>query len=156
MKNKLAFLVILGAIAALVAVSAPPARGADDAEPAGQTAFMEYKCNMCHSVPAAGIEAKTKSEKMRGADLGGPIDAGVEAVAAYLRKEGELNGQTHKKAVDISTEDTQTILDWLAEHARSQGCGQLHLDSGTERTDAHRFYEREGFCASSLHFRREL
>lgn len=50
----------------------------------------------------------------------------------------------------------KALLDWLADHARSEGCGQLHLDSGTQRTEAHRFYEREGFRASSLHFRRDL
>jgi GNAT superfamily N-acetyltransferase len=50
----------------------------------------------------------------------------------------------------------KALLDWLADHARSQGCRQLHLDSGTHRTDAHRFYGREGFSASSLHFRRDL
>ena len=50
----------------------------------------------------------------------------------------------------------KALLDWLAGYGRSQGCGQLHLDSGTQRTEAHRFYEREGFSASSLHFRRDL
>ena len=116
MKKSAAVIVVLFATAAVVGLlGAPPARGADDGEPAGQTLFLEYKCNMCHSVPAAGIEAKTKSEKMRGADLGGPMEAGAEAVAAYLRKEGELDGSTHKKEVDISTDEVQTLLDWLAE-----------------------------------------
>ena len=48
------------------------------------------------------------------------------------------------------------LLAWLAELGRSQGAGQLHLDSGTQRADAHRFYEREGFEVSSLHFNRPL
>jgi GNAT superfamily N-acetyltransferase len=48
------------------------------------------------------------------------------------------------------------LLAWLAEFGRAQGAGQLHLDSGKQRVDAHRFYEREGFEASSLHFKRSL
>ena len=48
------------------------------------------------------------------------------------------------------------LLEWLAEFGRKQGAGQLHLDSGNHRTDAHRFYRREGLEASSLHFHRLL
>ncbi len=32
------------------------------------------------------------------------------------------------------------LLAWLVELAKSEGAQQLHLDSGTERIDAHRFY----------------
>jgi GNAT superfamily N-acetyltransferase len=46
------------------------------------------------------------------------------------------------------------LLTWLAEYGRAQGVAQLHLDSGKQRADAHRFYEREGLEASSIHFRR--
>jgi GNAT superfamily N-acetyltransferase len=48
------------------------------------------------------------------------------------------------------------LLAWLVEFGRAQGVGQLHLDSGKRRADAHRFYEREGLEASSIHFRRSL
>jgi len=48
------------------------------------------------------------------------------------------------------------LLDWLREHARAEGCEQLHLDSGMQRRDAHRFYEREGLSATGLHFAERL
>ncbi len=48
------------------------------------------------------------------------------------------------------------LLDWLQDHARDQGCTQLHLDSGHQRVDAHRFYRREGWCDSGLHFWRPV
>ncbi len=48
------------------------------------------------------------------------------------------------------------LLDWLAAEAKRQGCGQLHLDSGVQRHDAHRFYFREGMRISSYHFVKEL
>jgi len=48
------------------------------------------------------------------------------------------------------------LLTWLADFGRAHGAGQLHLDSGKQRTDAHRFYQREGLEASSIHFKRSL
>ncbi|UJB68659.1 GNAT family N-acetyltransferase [Acaryochloris sp. 'Moss Beach'] len=44
------------------------------------------------------------------------------------------------------------LLDWLIQYARQQDCAQLHLDSGLQRLDAHRFYQREGLQISSYHF----
>lgn len=49
-----------------------------------------------------------------------------------------------------------TLLRWLGERALEEGCATLQLDSGLQRTDAHRFYEREGMHVSSLHFRKLL
>jgi len=44
------------------------------------------------------------------------------------------------------------LLSWLKERAAMEGCEQLHLDSGIQRKEAHRFYEREGMTMASLHF----
>jgi GNAT superfamily N-acetyltransferase len=44
------------------------------------------------------------------------------------------------------------LIEWFKAHARELGCKQLHLDSGVQRLDAHRFYQREGFKLSSYHF----
>jgi GNAT superfamily N-acetyltransferase len=46
------------------------------------------------------------------------------------------------------------LLDALAERARQAGCVVLDLDSGNQRADAHRFYLREGFEKTSIHFAR--
>ena len=48
------------------------------------------------------------------------------------------------------------LLTWLCELARSEGAQQLHLESGTARIDAHRFYKREGLRISSYHFTRAV
>ncbi len=48
------------------------------------------------------------------------------------------------------------LLAWLAGYAKQNGCEQLHLDSGTFRKDAHRFYFRERMEISSFHFSRTL
>ncbi len=48
------------------------------------------------------------------------------------------------------------LLSWLRAHAVREGCAQLHLDSGIQRKDAHRFYEREGMTMTSLHFAEKI
>ena len=50
----------------------------------------------------------------------------------------------------------RAMLDWLKAEARAQGCAQLHLDSGVQREQAHRFYFREGMAVNCFHFRIEL
>jgi GNAT superfamily N-acetyltransferase len=52
-----------------------------------------------------------------------------------------------------STGHGQRLMDWLREHARSEGCDELHLDSGVQRFGAHRFYLRWGMDITSHHFR---
>jgi GNAT superfamily N-acetyltransferase len=44
------------------------------------------------------------------------------------------------------------MISWLKAHALELGCQQLHLDSGVQRFEAHRFYLREGFNIGSHHF----
>lgn len=44
------------------------------------------------------------------------------------------------------------LLDELRAIAVAGGCAHLHLDSGTQRQQAHRFYLREGMVISSFHF----
>jgi GNAT superfamily N-acetyltransferase len=44
------------------------------------------------------------------------------------------------------------LFSWLQEQAAKMGCQQIHLDSGAQRKDAHRFYEREGMLLASFHF----
>lgn len=44
------------------------------------------------------------------------------------------------------------LLSWLKEQAAIAGCKQIHLDSGIQRKDAHRFYDREGMSMASFHF----
>jgi GNAT superfamily N-acetyltransferase len=62
--------------------------------------------------------------------------------------------------VTVSTERSKgygrILLEWLKDRARAEGCAQLHLDSGIQREDAHRFYERNGVPAAGYHFRVEL
>lgn len=48
------------------------------------------------------------------------------------------------------------LIDWLRDLARESGCTHLHLDSGTQRHRAHRFYFRQGMDIASFHFSEKL
>jgi len=50
----------------------------------------------------------------------------------------------------------KVLLDWLRDLARESGCTHLHLDSGTQRHRAHRFYLRQGMDIASFHFSEKL
>ena len=117
----LAGLLVLG----LIAMTA--GAGAEEALPAGQQAFQDVKCNMCHGVSTVGIESKTKSEKMMGPDLvnlGKEWDA--EKLTAYMNREIDKDGKEHKKEFKGTDEELQALVDWLLEQRPSrfeQGSG---------------------------------
>lgn len=49
-----------------------------------------------------------------------------------------------------------SLLRYLEERARSLKCNALVLDSGTQRTAAHRFYFREGLVITSFNFKKVI
>ena len=48
------------------------------------------------------------------------------------------------------------MLAWLLEQAAAAGCQWFELDSGVQRSGAHRFYFRHGFSIAGYRFRRAL
>jgi GNAT superfamily N-acetyltransferase len=50
----------------------------------------------------------------------------------------------------------QLMLAFLQEEAERIGAASLVLDSGTQRTRAHRFYFREDFVITSFNFKKQL
>lgn len=48
------------------------------------------------------------------------------------------------------------LIEWAVDESRRRGCTLVQLTSDVSRTDAHRFYERLGFEASHLGFKRTL
>ncbi len=113
MRTRTALLTLLAA-AASIAFAAVPAEAAD-----GKAVFLAEKCNLCHAVSSAGIEATTKSEAMKGPDLSttGPHDPA--ALAKYLRQEETMDGKKHKKAFKGTDEDLQALIAWLNEQAEA-------------------------------------
>jgi cytochrome c5 len=82
------------------------------AAPDGKAIFLAQKCNMCHSISTAGIEATTKSEKMKGPDLVNiKLDAAV--ITKFLHKETEMDGKKHPKNVQLPDADMKALIDWV-------------------------------------------
>ena len=50
----------------------------------------------------------------------------------------------------------EALMMWMEELARTEGCGEFHLDSGTHRLGAHRFYHRLKLGIASFHFQKKL
>ena len=85
-------------------------------------------------------------------------DGEVRAVAGYRYMDLLFSGRT-LYVDDLVTDTTQrsrghgaAMLGWLREQARANGCTTLTLDSGVQRTEAHRFYFRERMSINSYHF----
>ncbi|MEU9305842.1 GNAT family N-acetyltransferase [Streptomyces sp. NPDC048269] len=55
-----------------------------------------------------------------------------------------------------STGVGRALLAHLEEHARTADCTALKLDSGTHRSDAHRFYFRERMAVTAFNFVKPL
>jgi mono/diheme cytochrome c family protein len=112
-------LLTLAALAVVAVISLTPAMTttyADDMSK-GQEVFMAQKCNTCHSVEAAGIEAKIKG-KMAGPDLSKVTqERDAEWITGYLHKEVDLDGKKHGKQFTGSDEELKALIDWLKEMA---------------------------------------
>ena len=50
----------------------------------------------------------------------------------------------------------EALMRWMEEHARAEGCAEFHLDSGTFRLPAHRFYHRLKLGITGFHFAKPL
>jgi GNAT superfamily N-acetyltransferase len=86
----------------------------------------------------------------------------VEAVAGFRIYENLVTGR-QMYVDDLVTNDAtrshghgKTLLTWLAEFAKADGCLAIELDSGTHRKEAHRFYFRERMAITAFHFIRRL
>jgi GNAT superfamily N-acetyltransferase len=50
----------------------------------------------------------------------------------------------------------ESLMAWVENRARQEGCAEMHLDSGVQRVRAHHFYFRQGLSISSFHFGKKL
>jgi len=96
------------------AAPAVQSEGSGPAAASGKAIFLSQKCNMCHDVSSAGIEATTKSAKMKGPDLKN-LKQDPEWISKFLKKEVDLNGQKHKKNFTGNQAELKTLVDWLLE-----------------------------------------
>ena len=80
----------------------------------GKAIFLAQKCNFCHTVSSAGIEATTKSDKMKGPDLAGLASKqDAKVLHDFLRKTGTIDGKKHGKQFTGSDEELGAVIAWL-------------------------------------------
>lgn len=79
----------------------------------GKQIFLAQKCNLCHSVSTAGVEATTKSDKMKGPDLVGLSKKEATLLNGYLRKTADINKKKHVKQFTGSDEELGALIAWL-------------------------------------------
>jgi len=84
----------------------------------GKQIFMAQKCNLCHTVSTAAIEATTKSDKMKGPDLVGEAKRDAKLLNGYLRKTSDLNGKKHAKQFTGSDEELGALIAWLQKQVK--------------------------------------
>lgn len=86
----------------------------------------------------------------------------VAGVAVYRLYENTFTGR-QLYVDDLVTDEKRrstgvgrALLGYLERKARALGFDNLSLDSGTQRTQAHKFYFREGMVVTSFHFGKKL
>lgn len=90
------------------------------------------------------------------------VDGEVRAAAGFRISENLAWGRflyvddLITRSADRSLGRGRMLFDWLIAEARAAGCGQLHLDSGVQRFDAHRFYLMQRMQISAHHFALKL
>jgi len=102
-------------VLALVLASPPAvAEAADSTSSDGASMFVSQKCQTCHSVSTAGIEAKVKKGPMAGPDLAVAAKRhDAEWIQAFVKGKEQLDGKKHKKPFKGSDDDLKTVVDWL-------------------------------------------
>lgn len=86
----------------------------------------------------------------------------VVAVAGFRLLECLATGKTLYVDDLVTSEERrskghgESLMRWLETHARKVGCQTFSLDSGTQRTGAHKFYFRMGMVIPSFHFAKKL
>jgi GNAT superfamily N-acetyltransferase len=104
--------------------------------------LAQVKAQMAHGYRIAYLEEQGEVLCAAGFVVGSKL-----AWGKHLYVDDLVTAERHR-----STGAGAKMIDWLKAHARSLGCGQLHLDSGVQRFPAHRFYLRQGFNIASHHF----
>jgi len=95
----------------------------------------------------------------QGFRLGFLEDSGVVRAVAGFRLNESLAWGKYLYVDDLVTREADRsrgygaqLLEWLRSLAISNGCSQLHLDSGVHRFGAHRFYLTHRMDITSHHF----
>lgn len=110
-------------------------------------------------IPQHQFVSRVRSQEKAGYQLVFVVETDVVVAVAGFRMGESLSWGRYLYVDDLVTLPAHRskghgakLLTWLKQYAANEGCSQLHLDSGIQRKDAHRFYEREGMTLAGFHF----
>jgi len=85
--------------------------------PDGKPVFLKYKCNMCHSIEAIGVEKKAlpdDTSKLKPPDLSSVgLDKKADWIALFMQKKEKLDGELHPKMFRGTSSELKTLTAWL-------------------------------------------
>jgi GNAT superfamily N-acetyltransferase len=93
--------------------------------------------------------AVTQNDQVLGLALWRLIENTYEGRRLYV---DDLVTDAHVRSTGVG----KKMLDWLEAKARAHDCDVLALDSGVQRTLAHKFYFREGMHIPAFNFKKAL
>ena len=106
--------------------------------------------------------SRVQAQMQQGYQLAALSDGDIVALAGYRYLQNLAWGRflyvddLVTKTSSRSAGYGKLLLDWLQKQAQNSGCDEIHLDSGVQRKDAHRFYLREAMTLSSYHFQSKV
>ncbi|MES1240916.1 MAG: cytochrome c [Acidobacteriota bacterium] len=103
--------IVLTVVLLATLVPGPGAAQPAGMTPDGKALFLGQKCNVCHSIPPAGVERTMKSSKAP--DLVGLAKVDAKLLTGYLRKTAEINGKKHVKPFTGSDAELGALIAWL-------------------------------------------
>lgn len=116
-----------------------------------------------HLADAEEFLRRVRQQRPEGYQLVFLEDAGEVRAASGFRIFSSLADGRVMHVDDLVTDGMQRsrgygdrLFDWLVDHARSQKCDRVRLDSGVQRFAAHRFYLRKRMSIIAHHFVLEL
>jgi hypothetical protein len=108
-----------------------------ETQPAGMRVFLSYKCDMCHTVWAAGIGSApspgpTTEDEM---DLSKVGETRTRSwLSLYLLKKEAIEGAKHYKAFTGTEQEEDELVAWLVGLSSSQGKTEPDMAGGPADT----------------------
>jgi len=93
---------------------------ADEKKLDGKEIFLTKKCEACHAVEKAGIEAKMKITKAPDLSKVDFKDKSADFLKKYLMKEEVINDKKHAIKFNGSEEELIALIDWILQQKKTE------------------------------------
>lgn len=127
------------------------------------TACFAVMTQLRPQIPAKEFVGRVRSQMADGYQLLAAVARGRVAAVAGFRESQNLAWGRFLYVDDLVTDSGhrsigygELLMQWLIERARANKLDELHLDSGVQRFDAHRFYLALRMKISAHHFAIDL